>query len=297
MVSLRSILTGSILAIGALAASLDKRAINPGPVKGDLFIHDPTVVKKPDGTYLAAFTANGIGLKTSTDRTTWKDVGAAFPNGAAWTTTYTKGDKNLWAPDLSYHNGQYYMYYSASSFGTSRSAIFLAVSKTGASGSWYVATDGKWWLSFGSFWGGLKLVELSPSTGKPINANNLISIAARPNNGGAIEAPVITKHGNYFYLWAAFDSCCKGVDSTYRTMVGRSTSITGPYVDKAGVSMMNGGGTQLLASHGDIHGPGHPAVFTDSDADVLVYHYYNKVGTAQLGINLIRYDNGWPTVY
>ena len=319
MVSLRSILTGSILAIGALSASLEKRAVNPGAVKGDTFIHDPTVVKKPDGTYLAAFTANGVGLKTSTDRTTWKDVGAAFPNGAAWTTTYTKGDKNLWAPDLSYHNGQYYMYYSASSFGTSRSAIFLATSKTGASGSWtdlgrviesfdnsnfnaidpnlYVAADGKWWLSFGSFWGGLKLVELNPSTGKPLNANNLISIAARPNNGGAIEAPVTTKHGNYFYLWAAFDSCCKGVDSTYRTMVGRSSSITGPYVDKAGVSMMNGGGTQLLASHGDIHGPGHPAVFTDSDADVLVYHYYNKQGDARLGINLIRYDNGWPTVY
>jgi arabinan endo-1,5-alpha-L-arabinosidase len=103
MVSLRSFLTGSILAIGALAASLEKRAINLGPVEGDTFIHDPTVVKKPDGTYLAAFTANGVGLKTYTDRTTWKDVGAAFPNGAAWRTTYTKGDKNLRAPDLSYH--------------------------------------------------------------------------------------------------------------------------------------------------------------------------------------------------
>jgi arabinan endo-1,5-alpha-L-arabinosidase len=61
--------------------------------------------------------------------------------------------------------------------------------------------------------------------------------------------------------------------------------------------MMQGGGEQLLASHGNIHGPGHPAVFTDSDADVLVYHYYNAAGTAQLGINLLRYDNGWPVVY
>jgi arabinan endo-1,5-alpha-L-arabinosidase len=301
MVFLRGLLTGSILAIGALAASIEKRDVNPGVVKGDTFIHDPTVVKKPDGTYLAAFTADGVGLKTSTDRTTWN------------------GDKNLWAPDLSYHNGQYYMYYSASSFGTSKSAIFFATSKTGASGSWtnnglvvettsssgynaidpnlYVASDGKWWLSFGSFWGGLKLTELNPSTGKPIDKNNLISIAARPNNGGAIEAPFITKHGNYFYLWAAFDACCKGTASTYRTMVGRSSSVTGPYVDKAGVSMMNGGGTQILAGHGNIHGPGHPAVFTDNDGDVLVYHYYNAAGTAQLGINLIRYDNGWPTAY
>jgi arabinan endo-1,5-alpha-L-arabinosidase len=230
MVSLRSILTGSILAIGALAASLEKRAINPGPVKGDTFIHDPTVVKKPDGTYLAAFTANGVGLKTSTDRTTWKDVGAAFPNGAAWTTTYTKGDKNLWAPDLSYHNGQYYMYYSASSFGTSRSAIFLATSKTGASGSWtdlgrviesldnsnfnaidpnlYVAADGKWWLSFGSFWGGLKLVEVvplrrlsSPSTGTTFTSG-LLSIAA------ARESTALT------VLWSAARAASPGRMST-----------------------------------------------------------------------------------
>ncbi|CEI67652.1 hypothetical protein FVEN_g9471 [Fusarium venenatum] len=319
MVSLRSLAIGSFFAIGTLASELVRRDVNPGPVKGDTFIHDPTIVKRPDGTYLAAFTANGIGLKTSADRTTWKDVGAAFPNGAAWTLTYTKNDKNLWAPDLSYHNGQYFMYYSASSFGTSKSAIFLARSKTGASGSWtndglvvesndksnynaidpnlFVDSDGKWWLSFGSFWSGLKLVELNPSTGKPVNKNNIISIAARPNNGGAIEAPYITKHGNYYYLWSAFDSCCKGVQSTYRTMVGRSNKVTGPYVDKAGKQLMQGGGTQLLASHGNIHGPGHPAVFKDNDADVLVYHYYNAQGTAQLGINLIRYDNGWPTVY
>lgn len=88
MVSLRSILTGGFLAIGAFALSLEKRDVNPrAPLKGDALIHDPTVVKKPDGTYLAAFTANGVGLKTSTDRTSLKDVGAAFPNGASWTTT------------------------------------------------------------------------------------------------------------------------------------------------------------------------------------------------------------------
>jgi arabinan endo-1,5-alpha-L-arabinosidase len=319
MVSLRNLALGSMLAVGAMASSLVTRAVNPGPVKGDTFIHDPTIVKKPDGSYLAAFTADNIGLKTSSDRTTWRDIGPAFPKGAPWTTPYTKGDKNLWAPDLSYLNGQFYMYYSASSFGTSRSAIFFATSKTGASGSWtnhglvvesfansnYNAIDpnliidaqGKWWLSFGSFWSGIKLVELSPKTGKPINKNNLITIAARPQNGGAVEAPYIIRHGNYYYLWVAFDSCCKGTASTYRTMVGRSTKITGPYLDRSGKSMAQGGGTQILASHGNIHGPGHPAVFRDNDADVLVYHYYNAAGTAQLGLNLLRYDNGWPVVY
>ncbi|KAM0199796.1 hypothetical protein ACHAPA_008451 [Fusarium lateritium] len=319
MVSFRNLALGSMLAVGSMASTLFARAVNPGPVKGDTFIHDPTIVKKPDGSYLAAFTADNIGLKTSTDRTTWHDVGAAFPKGASWTTAYTKGDKNLWAPDLSYHNGQFYLYYSASSFGTSRSAIFFATSKTGASGSWtnqgmviesfdnsnfnaidpnlIVDAQGKWWLSFGSFWSGIKLVELSPQTGKPINKNSLTAIAARPNNGGAVEAPYIIRHGSYYYLWVAFDSCCKGTASTYRTMVGRSTKITGPYLDRSGKSMAQGGGTEILASHGNIHGPGHPAVFTDNDADVLVYHYYNAAGTAQLGLNLLRYENGWPVVY
>jgi arabinan endo-1,5-alpha-L-arabinosidase len=316
---LRQLAIGSMLAVAAAAHALVPRQnINPGPISGDTFIHDPTVVKTPSGTYIAAFTANGVGLKTSTDRTNWRDAGAAFPNGASWTTTYTKGDKNLWAPDISYHNGKYYMYYSASSFGSSRSAIFLATSSTGASGSWtnegliiesfdnsnwnaidpnlIVDAQGKWWLSFGSFWGGLKMIPLVANTGKR-SGTSLISIAARPDNGGAVEAPYITRNGNYYYLWVSFDSCCKGAASTYRIMVGRSTSVTGPFVDKSGKQMMQGGGTQMMSSHGSIHGPGHNAVFTDNDGDVLVYHYYKDDGTAQLGINLIRYDNGWPVIY
>jgi arabinan endo-1,5-alpha-L-arabinosidase len=98
MVSLRSFLTGSILAISALASSLEKRDVSPGPVKDDAFVDDPTVVEKPDDTYFAAFTANGVGLKKSTGCTTWKDICAVFSNGAAWTITYTKGDKDLLGP-------------------------------------------------------------------------------------------------------------------------------------------------------------------------------------------------------
>ncbi|KAL2136492.1 hypothetical protein VTI74DRAFT_3511 [Chaetomium olivicolor] len=316
---LRQIAIGSILAVAAAAHALHPRQnIPPGPVSGDTFIHDPTVVKTPSGTYLAAYTGDNVQLKTSIDRTKWQNAGAVFPNGAPWTTPYTKGDKNLWAPDISFHNGQYYLYYSASSFGSSRSAIFLATSTTGAPGSWtdrglviesfensnwnaidpnlIVDAQGRWWLSFGSFWSGIKMIALNPSTGKRSD-NQLISIASRPDAGGAVEAPYITRHGNYYYLWVSFDRCCQGAASTYRIMVGRSKNVTGPYVDKSGRQMMQGGGTQMMSSHGSIHGPGHNAVFTDVDGDVLVYHYYNDAGTAQIGINLIRYENGWPVIY
>ncbi|KAK3904945.1 glycosyl hydrolase [Staphylotrichum tortipilum] len=316
---LRQLAIGGMLAFSAVASALSPRQnINPGPVSGDTFIHDPTVVKTPSGSYIAAYTGDNVQLKTSSDRTQWRNAGAAFPNGAPWTAPYTRGSRNLWAPDISFHNGQHYLYYSASSFGSSRSAIFLATSPTGAAGSWtdrglviesfdnsgwnaidpnlVVDAQGRWWLALGSFWSGIKMVALNPATGKRAD-NQILSLAARPDAGGALEAPYITRHDGYYYLWVSFDRCCQGAASTYRIMVGRSASVTGPYVDKNGRQMMQGGGTQVMSSHGGIHGPGHNAVFTDSDGDVLVYHYYNDAGVAQIGINRIRYENGWPVVF
>jgi arabinan endo-1,5-alpha-L-arabinosidase len=312
-------LVSGVLAVTSMVAGANAAYPNPGAVTGNTGVHDPTVVKTPGGSYIMAHTGANVALKTSSDRTAWRDAGAVFPNGAPWTTTYTKGDTNLWAPDISYHNGKYYLYYSASSFGSRNSAIFLATSTTGASGSWtnqgvvisssdsndYNAIDpnliidasGKWWLSFGSFWTGIKMISIDPSSGKR-TGSTLVSLAKRDANvEGAVEAPFITRRGKYYYLWVSFDKCCNGASSTYRIMVGRSTSITGPFVDRNGKNMMQGGGTEILASHGSIHGPGHNAVFTDNDADVLVYHYYTNAGDSRLGINLLRYDSDWPVAY
>ncbi len=289
----------------------------PGPVSGATGTHDPTIVKTPGGTYLVAQTGNDIPLSTSTDRTAFRAAGTVFPGGAPWTTTYTGGNRNLWAPHISFHNNQYYLYYSASSFGSNRSAIFLATSPTGATGTWtnqglviesqttdnfnaidpdlIVDDSGRWWLNFGSFWSGIKQIAINPSTGKRADTT-IRSIAGR--NGGAIEAPTMFKHGNYYYLWVSFDRCCQGADSTYRIMVGRSTSPNGPFVDRNGTAMTAGGGTQVLAGHGSIHGPGHQHVFADTDSEVLTYHYYTDSGASRLGLNLIGYDTaGWPFVH
>ena len=290
---------------------------DPGRVTGDIGVHDPSMIKRPDGGYLVAYTADDIGLKYSPDRTAFHNTGAAFPGGAPWTYGYTNGGHSLWAPDLSYHNGQYYMYYAASTFGSNHSAIFLATSPSGDPGSWtnrglvissqssddYNAIDpnltvdaqGRWWLAFGSFWSGIKLIAIDPATG--MRADNAIrSIAGR--GGGPIEAPFIFRHGGYYYLYVSFDYCCRGASSTYRIMVGRATSITGPYYDRNGVAMTSGGGTELLASHGGIHGPGGEGVFADTDHDILDYHYYADDGSPLLGINWLGYDSaGWPYVF
>jgi len=291
---------------------------NPGTVTGSTGVHDPSMVKTPAGGYIIVHTGANITMKTSTDRVAWQNAGSMFPGGASWTLSYTGNSNQLWAPDISYHNGRYYVYYAASTFGSNHSAIFLATSTTGASGSWtnqglviasassdnfnaidpnlVVDAQGRWWLSLGSFWTGIKLVQLDPSTGKRLNTS--ITGIAQRGGSTAIEAPFIFQHGAYYYLWVSFDLCCKGASSTYRIMVGRSTSVTGPYLDRNGTAMTAGGGTQVLAGHGSIHGPGHQAVISDTDGDILVYHYYADSGASFLGINRLGYDGaGWPFVY
>jgi arabinan endo-1,5-alpha-L-arabinosidase len=303
----------TVLATPAAAAAAYP---DPGRVTGDIGVHDPSAVKRPDGRYLVAHTGDGIALKTSTDRIAFSGAGSAFPGGAPWTTAYTGGGRSLWAPDLSYHNGQYYLYYAASTFGSNHSAIFLATSPSGNSGSWtnrglvvesrssdnFNAIDpnlvvdeaGRWWLDFGSFWSGIKLIQLNAATGLR-QGSSMTAIAGR--GGGAIEAPFIVKRGQYYYQYVSFDLCCRGAASTYRVMVGRSTSVTGPYADRNGVPMTSGGGTEILAGHGSIHGPGHEAVLADNDGDLLVYHYYADNGASRLGINRLAYDSaGWPQV-
>ncbi|MET9225728.1 arabinan endo-1,5-alpha-L-arabinosidase [Lentzea sp. NPDC003310] len=286
----------------------------PGRVTGDVSVHDPTAVRRADGSYLVAHTGANIALKTSTDRIAFRNVGSAFPGGAPWTTAYTNGDRTLWAPDLSYRDGRYWLYYSASTFGSNRSAIFLATSPSGDPGTWthrglvvesrtsddfnaidpdlVVDEQGRWWLSFGSFWSGIKMIALVPSTGLRADST-LRSIAGR--GGGPIEAPTIVKRGAYYYQFVSFDYCCRGAASTYRVVAGRSTSVTGPYVARDGTALTSGGGTEILAGQGSVHGPGHQDVLADVDGDVLVYHYYTDSGASRLGINLLAYDSaGWP---
>ncbi|GGU43799.1 arabinan endo-1,5-alpha-L-arabinosidase [Lentzea flava] len=319
MVALRKTVLALLTALSVTVAVTSPASAYPGPgrVTGDVGVHDPSVVKRTDGSYLVAHTGDNISLKTSADRIAFRDAGSAFPGGAPWTTGYTGGGRHLWAPDLSYHNGQYWLYYSASTFGSNKSAIFLATSPSGNSGTWthrglvvesrtsddfnaidpdlVVDHQGRWWLSFGSFWSGIKMVALNPSNG--LRSDSVIrSIAGR--NGGPIEAPTIVKRGSYYYLFVSFDYCCRGASSTYRVMAGRSTSVTGPFYDRNGTPMTSGGGTEILAGHDNVHGPGHQDVFADVDSDVLVYHYYADNGAPLLGINLLAYDSaGWPFVY
>jgi arabinan endo-1,5-alpha-L-arabinosidase len=166
---------------------------------------------------------------------------------------------------------------------------------------------GEPWLSFGSFWSGIKLVKLDSSM-KVAEPQEWHSIARRPRSdstaglsagNGAIEAPFIFKKGDYYYLFVSIDYCCKGAQSTYKMVVGRSKKLQGPYVDKNSVEMASGGGSLLMEGNADWHGVGHNAVYAVDGKDLLIFHGYDAKdrGRSKLRIEELVWDNdGWPVM-
>jgi len=287
-------------------------------LSGNLGAHDPTMLRASDGTYVVYSTHNGLQARTSPDLGQFSSNGAALPDGASWAAQFMDGDpRAMWAPDASFHDGTYYLYYSASTFGSNTSAIGLATSDSGLPGSWTdqgevissspgdnfnaidpsltVDAEGNWWLTFGSFWDGIKMIAIDPMTGKRAG-NEILSLASR--GGGAIEGPDMIEHDGAYYLFVAFDRCCAGTDSTYRVMVGRSDSPTGPFVDRSGQPLLDGGGTEILATSGNRIGPGGADVYSEGGDDVLVYHYYDGAsnGAVRLAIDRIEWVDGWPEI-
>jgi arabinan endo-1,5-alpha-L-arabinosidase len=163
------------------------------------------------------------------------------------------------------------------------------------------------WLCWGSFWGGIKMRRIDPDTGKlSATDDTLYSLCSRPRTNshqtppveGAVEAPFIVRHGDYWYLFASYDFCCRGVKSTYNVVVGRSDKITGPYVDRKGKPMTEGGGTLVIeATTPNWRGPGHEAVLQDKSGDYLVFHaYHGQTGRPELKISTMVWEDGWPRV-
>lgn len=292
-------------------------------------IHDPSIIKSSDGFY--AFSTGspqepGIPIIQSVDLFRWVNVGSVFPQRPQWAIDRRPDPGNLWAPDIAYFDDEYHVYYAVSRFGTRDSAIGLATNPTlDRSSRDYEWTDrgivvetksgrddwnaidphivadetGGRWLFAGSCFSGIKVCRLDGRTGKPMGTPpRLHTVAARPG-GAPIEAPFVVRHNDFFYLFVSFDHCCKGVKSDYKVVVGRSRSITGPYIDIAGRDMRQGGGTLVIAGHDDVFGPGHNSVLKDGDRHWFVHHFYDgeRNGVATLQIRpLYWHSDGWPLV-
>jgi arabinan endo-1,5-alpha-L-arabinosidase len=233
----------------------------------------------------------------------------------------------MWAPDVFHYNNEYRLYYSVSSFGSQNSVIGMATNNTldftspnylwvdqgmvieSEVGSPYNAIDpavfvddntGRMWMTFGSFWNGIYITELDPQTGKPSPGARTVNIAKNPASpGNPIEAPFLTQHDDFYYLFVNWDLCCRGLNSTYNIRVGRATSPAGPFLDRSGVAMISGGGELFLATEGNAIGPGHFSDFSEDGINYFSYHYYdgNANGAPKLAIDEFAWTHdGWPVL-
>lgn len=297
-------------------------------------VHDPVMIKQQN-TYYLFCTGFGITVFSSNDMKNWKVEKPVFDKAPQWAVDAIPGFKgHIWAPDISYHDGQYYLYYAVSAFGKNTSCIGVATNKTLNSSS----PDFKWidhgkvvqsvpgrdmwnaidpnlitdqnntpWLVFGSFWSGMKIVKLKNDLTAVDHPETWYTVAARKRSpdlpdsmpgDAAIEAPFIFKKGNYYYLFVSWDYCCRAEKSTYKVVVGRSEKVYGPYVDKDGIPMNAGGGSLLIEGDKNWFGAGHSGTYTFDGTDYLIFHGYDAAdrGRSKLRMEKLGWVDDWPVI-
>jgi arabinan endo-1,5-alpha-L-arabinosidase len=298
-------------------------------------VHDPVLAKEGANYYLFS-TGPGITFYSSPDMRNWTEEGRVFAGEPAWARRAAPSfNGHIWAPDIYAHGGKYYLYYSVSGFGKNTSGIGVTTNTTlnpRAPGykwedagmllqsvpgrdNWnaidpnIVEDDkGDAWMSFGSFWSGIKLVKLDAGRtrlAEPQQWHAIASRATAPSAAGEkagpaeIEGPHILKKSGWYYLFVSWGLCCKKAESTYHVVVGRAKQVTGPYLDRSGGDMAQGGGTIVIAGNARWQGVGHNSAYTIDGRDVMVLHAYETADNylQKLKILDIAWDkDGWPTV-
>ena len=285
-------------------------------------IHDPSTIVVHDGKYYTYGTGAGLPLSISDDGWTWRRAGTlmqALPGGRPSEAVIARGGNNTWAPDVIRSGDKYFVYYSAP--GTQpKAAIGLLVGKTldpsspeykwedGGPVVWSDGvedsnaidpgvfrdpTDGSLWLTYGSYFGYIRLVELDPKTGKRLYPSRQpVNIAINS------EASVMIYRDGWYYLLVTHGSCCAGANSSYNIRVGRSRKVAGPFVDNMGIDMLKGGGKLFLGSGGRQIGPGHFGLLDLGDSvQKFSVHFeadLDRGGISVLDIRPLLWRDGWP---
>lgn len=301
----------------------------------EVVVHDPVMAKEGEIYYLFS-TGQGISFYSSSNMHDWRPEGRIFAGEPTWARKAAPSFRGfIWAPDIQFHDGKYYLYYSVSGFGQLTSGIGVTVNKTLNPRSpdyhWQdqgmilqsipgrdlwnaidpnIVTDdkGQAWMAFGSFWTGIKLVKLNPAWTGLAEPQEWHAIAQRarpaftPDESGGpaeIEAPFIFRRGDYYYLFVSWGLCCQKEKSTYHLVVGRSKAVTGPYLDKEGKDMAKGGGSLFLAGNQDWKALGHNSAYHMNGRDYLVLHAYETADNylQKLKILDMQWDADlWPVV-
>ena len=276
---------------------------------------DPTVIKTDDSTFYLYATEDtrNMPIMKSHNLVDWTFVGTAFTDS---TRPDFEPNGGLWAPDINYINGKYVLYYSMSVWGGEwtcgigvatadspegpfhdRGKIFRSneIKVQNSIDPFYIEDNGRKYLFWGSF-RGIFSVEMSDD-GLSLATNSAI----RPVAGTAFEGTYIHKKGDFYYFFASVGSCCEGIKSTYRLVVGRSENLMGPYLDKAGKDMMQNGYTLIMDKNERFVGNGHNAeIVTDKEGtDWILYHGVDveQPEGRKLLLDKIEWDkNGWPKI-
>ena len=328
-----TLFTALLLACVAVHVSAQKKYSNP--VYGSDF-PDPTVQRALDGTFYAY--ATGCKCKKSTDLVRWTDVSGVISRPTWNDSTYTDDDGkrktdnySLWAADVNYIDGKYVCYYASALWGNgSRTGIGVAVGDTptkftdkgklfrsteiGVKNSidpCYVEEFDKKYIVWGSVNDiciaeltddGLAIKNFSPINNPQPNGSWKRHAGVTKLAGGAFEGAMIYKRGKYYYLFCSVGSCCNGENSTYKTVVGRSTKLMGPYTNKQGGQMVSDNYTTIISGNDRWKGPGHNSeIITDDEGQTwLLYHSYDKNNNFNgrlMLLDKITWDkNDWPVI-
>jgi len=295
---------------------------------------DPTVIHVGNEFYTYVTSGRVRGYRSS-DLINWRSIGPpseVFTTRPVFTADANQNDVGMWAPDINHFDGRYVMYYSLSAWGGGATCgIGVAVSNKpqgpfvppagNTNGKLFVSSEigvhnsidpcfyeenGKRYLFWGSFFG-MYMTELT-ADGMQIKDMNAKTKVA----GDSFEGAYVHKRGNYYYLFASAGTCCDALNSTYRVVVGRSTNLAGPYVNRDGVDMKDFNvrynsiptyNPIVLQGNETFVGPGHNArIITDKNGvDWMLYHAYenvnNTVGSRNLMLGKVNWDSdGWPKV-
>ncbi|KAJ1326039.1 arabinan endo-1,5-alpha-L-arabinosidase [Microdochium nivale] len=326
------LLTSLLLALLPGLAAAQTNYPPPGACSGACFTRDPALIRRTtDGRYFRFTTRDLISIQTAPAvRGPWTNVGSVLQRRSI---INLPGNDTLWAPDIAKVGNVYFLFYSVSTLGSKTSAVGYATSPTMDPGSWtdrgaivtsndntpfnaidpnlyYSANGREINLQWGSYWQGIytQPLTISGSSATLRLGTTARNIAYLPEGNHNQEGAFIYQKNGVFWLFMSRGQAGQygsnpaqfPVDQAYRVVVCRGTSPTGPFVGKAGRSCLDGGGTLVYASQGNIFAPGGQGVLQDPTlGDVLYYHYFNRnIGynnyDERFGWNQLRWIDGWP---
>ena len=303
---MKKILMGAVALASLVSMSGVASAQSSTSRSGKPFIHDPSTIMLCDGKYYT-FGTGGGGL-ISEDGWLWSG-GAVRPGGGAAPDAIKIGDRYLIAYSATGgglgggHAGRVLTMWNKTLDPNSPDFKYTEPIEVASSlvdedcdaidaGLLLDPTDGRLWLTYGTYFGFIRLVELDPATGARVEGNEPVNVAID------CEATTLMYRNGWYYLLGTHGTCCDGANSTYNIVVGRSRKVTGPYLDNVGRDMLRGGGKMVLAAHDRVTGPGHFGRYIEEDGvEKMSCHFeadLDRSGRSVLGIRPLLWKNDWP---